>query len=460
VSRRLAILTLLAVVLTPSAHAATSGPVFGIRAGGNPKLGYFVYNTGPGTVRSGSIIVSNTGNRAGTVKLYTADATTGRTTGTVYLTDKPPTATGAWVKLSSSSLTLAPGRHATVPFTVRVPSNAKVGQWVGGIVAETRQAAQGPKAKHKANVRIKIRNLTIVAVQVNVPGTPIVAFTIGTVTTGGQRGFQQVIVHFANKGNLLRKPAGTVTISDSAGKVVEVLPFKMDTFLPHTAIDYPLLLTKALPPGDYHALVKLAVPGAVGAAVKTVIAKPSFSVSNQDVTQVFTSSKPSQVPTTGLGDTQVSSSLTWALIAASATGLLLLALLIFQLVRRRRHKEPVEPIRRSASAGPVSTPTPAAAAVPAPFPAPRAPAAPPQPAPPPRPVSAEPVPTAPPAAAQPAYPTCDPSHFWEVAYDRGQLGGDGVWRFPHRCRTCGLELFASDIADASAQAATARASSS
>jgi hypothetical protein len=90
----------------------------------------------------------------------------------------------------------------------------------------------------------------------------------------------------------------------------------MDTFLPHTAIDYPVLLNKALPPGDYTALVKLAVPGAVGAAVKTVIAKPSFSVSNQDVTQVFTSSKPSQVPTTGLGDTQVSSSLTWALIAA------------------------------------------------------------------------------------------------------------------------------------------------
>jgi hypothetical protein len=27
-----------------------------------------------------------------------------------------------------------------------------------------------------------------------------------------------------------------------------------------------------------------------------------------------------------------------------------------------------------------------------------------------------------------------------------------VWRFPHRCRNCGLELMATDIADASAQA--------
>jgi hypothetical protein len=40
-----------------------------------------------------------------------------------------------------------------------------------------------------------------------------------------------------------------------------------------------------------------------------------------------------------------------------------------------------------------------------------------------------------------------------VAYDRGELGADGVWRFPHRCRNCGLELVASDVADATARSA-------
>jgi len=30
--------------------------------------------------------------------------------------------------------------------------------------------------------------------------------------------------------------------------------------------------------------------------------------------------------------------------------------------------------------------------------------------------------------------------------------GEPVWRFPHRCQNCGLELLASDVADASAQA--------
>jgi hypothetical protein len=49
-------------------------------------------------------------------------------------------------------------------------------------------------------------------------------------------------------------------------------------------------------------------------------------------------------------------------------------------------------------------------------------------------------------------PECDPHHYWDVAYDRGDLGDDGIWRFPHRCRTCGLELLARDVDDATAHA--------
>ena len=390
-----------ALVLGPVAGAANSGPVFGLRAVGNPTLGYFVYNLVPGATRTGGIIVSNTGNRAGTVKLYAADATTGRTTGTVYLTNTGATRTGAWVKLARDSVTLAPGAHTRVAFTVTVPADAKPGQFVAGIVAETRQATQAPSVKHKANVRIRIRNLTIVAVQVNLPGQTIVGFTIGGVKTGGQRGFQQVFVHFANTGNHLVKPSGVVTILDSAGKTIETLPFTMDTFLPHTAIDYPMLLTKALPPGDYRAKVRLVVPAVAGAARKTVVAQPAFSVSKQDVTQVFTSSKPTQTTPGTVTAAKGSSSTPWAVIAAIAVGGLLLALAVFQLVRRRGG-----PVARTAAA-PVAAPAGAA----------------------------------------------DCEHDWEADFDQGHLAEDGVWRFPHRCRRCGLQVLAADAAAADTQAA-------
>ena len=130
-TRLAALLILLSFVLPPLAAAATAGPVFGLRAVGNPKRGYFVYNLAPGATRPGAVIVSNTGNRTGIVKLYSADGTTGQTTGTVYLTDSKPVHAGAWVKLAQPSVQLAPGEIKHVAFTVHVPTGSKPGQWVG-----------------------------------------------------------------------------------------------------------------------------------------------------------------------------------------------------------------------------------------------------------------------------------------------------------------------------------------
>src|ERR1700712_4895244 len=123
--RRFAAIFLLAFVLSPLADAATKTPVFGLRAVGNPKLGYFVYSLAPGAVQQGGVIISNSGTATGTVKLFAADATTGRTTGTVYLTDRKASKVGTWISLSANSLTLAPGQHRTVGFTVHVPSSQK-----------------------------------------------------------------------------------------------------------------------------------------------------------------------------------------------------------------------------------------------------------------------------------------------------------------------------------------------
>jgi hypothetical protein len=74
----------------------------------------------------------------------------------------------------------------------------------------------------------------------------------------------------------------------------------------------------------------------------------------------------------------------------------------------------------------------------------------PTPSPPPPPPA--PVPAPAPEAAEAAPRVAAHEHEWDVAYDRGSLGQDGVWRFPHRCRVCGIELLARDVADASAQA--------
>ena len=473
--RRLAAIVLLALVLAPLAAAAPKAPAFGLRAVGNPKLGYFVYSLPPGSVQQGGVIISNSGTATGTVKLFAADATTGRTTGTVYLTDRKATHTGAWISLSSTSLTLRPGEHQTVRFTVRVPASAKPGQWVGGVVAETSRRVTGSKSKHKTSVQIKIRDLTIVAVQVNVPGPPKIAFKIGGVTTGGQRGFQEVVTHIENSGNVLVKPTGSVTVLNKQGATLQVLTFKMDTFLPQTAIDYPLLLKKALPPGDYSARVELSIPGVPGAATRVVTAHPTFSISKQDVQQVFTSAAP-QTPPPGVAAASSSSKPPWALIGAAVFGGLLLVLLVLRLLRGRRGAPSDDgppsdqpPTSAAVADAPPAVPSVVDRTEPPPLATPPVPPDPqpqpehrlefdhqpePVPVPEPGPAHTVPAPAAPPpsASAQTRRPECDPHHFWEVAYDRGELGDDGTWRFPHRCRNCGFELLARDVEDATAQA--------
>jgi hypothetical protein len=191
-----------------------------------------------------------------------------------------------------------------------------------------------------------------------------------------------------------------------------------------------------LAPGDYSAIVRLAIPGVAGAAAQVVTAHPSFSISKQDVKQVFTSAAPQTPPPTTAGSSS-SSKPPWALIGGAVLVALLLALLVFQLLRRRK---------MSKAATSPSVPTPLS----------------PEPEPEHQPVAAKPEPMLAEAEAaqearqavseQTRSPECEPHHYWDVAYDRGELGDDGVWRFPHRCRNCGLELLARDVDDATAHA--------
>jgi hypothetical protein len=295
--RRLTLAAVAAAAFAPAAHA--SGPAFGIRAIGHSKLGYFVYDVKPGTRVAGKVQITNSGDRVGTVKLFAADATTGQTSGTVYLTSgEKRHGVGAWVRLPATQLELGPGETRIVPFTVVVPSGAAVGQHVGGIVAETAQQATGPKSKGKANVQIKVRNLAIVAVQVNVPGPTVSRFSILGVHAGGRKGYQQVLVRMRNRGNVMSKPSGSITIEDSKGNQVLSKDFQLDTFLPQTTIDYPVNVTgTALDVGTYSTRVRLSYPG----GSRVVQASPTLRVTPANVSQVFTSAAKPTPPPTGTG---------------------------------------------------------------------------------------------------------------------------------------------------------------
>jgi hypothetical protein len=236
--------------------------------------------------------VINSGTASGSVSLYPVDATTGQTSGAVYLNQNDPRKdVGAWITLSKAQLTLGPGRSQIVTYTITIPGQVRVGQHLGGIVAENlTQQGTTPTPNAGSNTgtfHISVKNLTIIAVQVNVPGATSANLKATAIQAGGQNGYQQLLVGLSNTGTVMLKPYGSLQITDSQNQVVENSSLKLDTFLPQTSINYPVTITgQALGTGTYTAKLTLMYGSGQSLNYKT-----TFSITQQQLAQVFSSSK-------------------------------------------------------------------------------------------------------------------------------------------------------------------------
>jgi hypothetical protein len=327
-SRALLFFCVLALAaLGPVAAAAGSGPTFTLKALGAPAGGsYFVFDSRPGATVSGAVRVANEGDRAGAVRLYGVDAVTGQTTGAVYRARSDPRRdVGAWISMPIRHLELAPGQSRVVRFQARVPAGVRPGHHLGGIVAENAAIKKTPSRKAgRGSFRIDIRSLSILAVQVNLPGEQIEKLRLTGVEPGPAEGFQTLLLGMRNEGNQLLMGSGSVIVSDEGGEELKRAKFNLDTFLPRTAIDYPFAVPgQALTAGRYRATVAVKYG-------KGELARLSawFTISDHQIEQVFGSDSQGPAPSD-------SSSILPLLLGALAI-LLLLALLAAWILLRRR----------------------------------------------------------------------------------------------------------------------------
>jgi hypothetical protein len=323
---------------------AAPAPAAGLHAIGHWPRGYYIYQAKPGTTLHGAIAVVNTGKAAGEVRIYPADSTTGQTSGAVYLTSTTsPHQTGRWITLATTTTHLAAGAQKRLAFTVNVPNGASPGPHLAGIVAEPTQEQLSKRSKGKASVQIKFRSLAIVAVEIDVPGPLHAQLTVGAIKPGGRKGTQQLLVHLANTGNAMLKPAGTLTIRNTTGRLLRRFPLRLDTFLPHTAIDYPVTVNgHGLPAGRYTTSISLAYRGLTGGGNGTTNATPPLTINTANETQIYGQTTPPAGPTTtttaaanpphATSSNGISPPL-WAAIAAAGLALLTGV----YLLGRRRH---------------------------------------------------------------------------------------------------------------------------
>jgi hypothetical protein len=291
---------LVAALVLPATAAAAGAPVFAIKPVGHADLGYYRFAAVPGQDIAGRVRVVNVGDAAGTVELAAVDATTGATTGAVYATvGDHAEDVGGWIALHRREVRLAPGASAVVGFSVTVPDPARPGEHLGGLVARpVAGPASGAQGEADRSFSVDVIDQSILAVQVDLPGTARALLEARGIEAGGNPGYQTLRIALSNPGEKMIKGSGTVIVTRPGGEEVARQDFAIDTFLPRTGIDYPLVVRgDALLPADYRAEVRLRWDGDSHSSV----ALP-FSVSRKNIEQAYGSEGVAKLPDGASGE--------------------------------------------------------------------------------------------------------------------------------------------------------------
>jgi hypothetical protein len=293
-----AIIVLAALMgLTPAASEAAGPTVSLTPVGPAGAKGYFIYSARAGSRISGQVSLVNTSSARGIVLLYPVDATTGQTTGAVYLSRAQRRRdVGAWTRLPVRRVALGSHGRARVSFVVRVPRGARGGQHLGAIVAQPLTSVRRSGTTQNGQAfHIKVQALSVLALQVNLPVRPVQRMTVGGCRAGGPHGYQTLFIGMGNTGNQFVRGTGSVAVANSGGRVLKRRDFAVDTFLPGTAISYPVVLTgKPLGAGQYRAVVSLAYGNGHRLARRV-----QCTISSHSIVQVFGAHNAAQVSASG-----------------------------------------------------------------------------------------------------------------------------------------------------------------
>ena len=228
----------------------------------SPKGNYYLFAANPGDTVTQSLRVINSNDHPVTVVIEAVDASTSEVTG-VHLS-QPGSAkamSGRWIVVSSPQITLGPNEQRDVPFTVHVPPGATPGQYLAGVSASVPLAADDAKSRQvpagQAGFSMAVQFQRGVAVEIDIPGPRAPHLTVSGADPTATPGGVTLGVHIANDGNAFAHGSGVIRVADTNTD----FSFKIDTFVSHTAIVYPMQWTKTVVPGAHHVEVDLTYEG-------------------------------------------------------------------------------------------------------------------------------------------------------------------------------------------------------
>lgn len=343
---------LLLVVLTAVPALYAQEPVrsssFSLEAlgpDGETVIPYFILDgTQDGALR-GQFRVANWGQSEGSVQLYTVDAVTGNTGGTVLkMRGDARTQVGGWIELERDVATLAPGEGQVIPFVVHIPANARAGHHIGGIVMETLDEAvpAQQQGQDEVSFQVDVQTRTAVAVQVNLPGTSVEKLDVLGLDLGGHDSQQIIYINLRNSGTQMVKTSGSLRIVDADNQERQNIRFRIDTFLPGNEIKYPIYIEgNALSAGSYTADLSLRY----GETSQIYRNQHPFDVSDADNIQIFEGREALASPLTAQTAALLRGRPGWETGAIIGLGVLLtgfviyLVVSIYQYERERKRRQ-------------------------------------------------------------------------------------------------------------------------
>jgi len=225
---------------------------------------FFKPEVAPGEMFSDEVIVTNTGDSPIELVVSGVDGLTALTSGAVYGNRQDPVQeNGTWVSPATGTVTVAPHAELAVPFTVKVPKDARPGDHLAGIAFEdVHPSSAGGNFAVTQVVR------AVMGVQIIVPGPGAFAVHVDKASLESLPGVgaASVLVTLGNSGARLGKPSLSVALTGPNG-YQRTVDRALDTILPGDTIAYPFAWPDVLQPGEYSISVTATGPGGAAPVV-------------------------------------------------------------------------------------------------------------------------------------------------------------------------------------------------
>ena len=311
-----------AIVLVPAlvaglvwfpAPPASAGFGIALRPGhANPDdpatKAYFKPTVAPGETFSDEVIVTNSGDGPIELAVSGVDGLTAPTSGAAYGNRQDPVKQmGTWLNTASGTVTVGPHAELAVPFTVKVPKDARPGDHLGGIAFEDVHPAAAT-----GNFAVTQIVRAVMGVQVIVPGPAAFAVHVDKASLESLPGVRaaSVLVTLGNDGTRLGKPSLSVALGGPNG-YQKTVARALDTILPGDTIAYPFAWPDVLQPGEYSITVTATAPGGAAPVVHTTSAKLGTPLAGVPAPGVITPAAPA-------GKSHRGYPLMWALVVLAA----------------------------------------------------------------------------------------------------------------------------------------------